>query len=301
MFISCGLILEEGFPRSDLDTILASMREAAGLAGVEVVTGDTKVLPRGKADRIFINTGGIGIFPEGAPRPDAEIRPGDAVLVSGTMGDHGAAVLSCREGLNLESTLLSDCAPVTEVARAVLDTSARCSFLRDVTRGGLATILNEAALAAGLDICLREAGVPVRAEVRAVCELLGLDPLYLACEGRVAAVVDAESADAVVEAVRRAPGGAIAFLDNPGERKAEARLELKGETLPAVPLDSGSIQPFVFDWQWEGNVKLAYSTAAVFTTAQFGRERIAILYGRKNEKTRTAFDLKSKPQTAEGA
>jgi len=206
-FISCALILEEGLPESDLHRILASMAAAAEEAGVEIVTGDTKVVPRGKADKIFINTAGIGIPRKGGRLPDAEMQPGDAVIVSGPLGDHGAAVLSVREGINLEGGVVSDCAPVTAIAQAVLNSAERVSFMRDVTRGGLATILNEAAERGGPGLVLNEEAIPVRPAVRAVCELLGLDPLYLACEGRIAAIVDGESAEAVVRAVRAVTGG----------------------------------------------------------------------------------------------
>jgi len=206
-FISCALIIEEGFPEDDLDIILRSMSQAAEAAQVEVVAGDTKVVPHGKADKIFINTSGIGVLRGEGRLPDGAIGPGDAVLVSGPVGDHGAAVLSKREGLNLHSTIVSDCAPVTAVAQAILGSAQRVSFLRDVTRGGLATILNEAVEGKPVGIVLEEKEIPVRPEVRALCELLGLDPLYLACEGRVAAVVDAESAERVVRSVRGAAQG----------------------------------------------------------------------------------------------
>jgi len=207
-FISCALILEEGFPQSDLERVLASMRRAADESQVDVVTGDTKVVPRGKADKVFINTAGIGVMKRNARLPDAEMQAGDAVVVSGPLGDHGAAILATREGLNLESTLVSDCAPVTAAAQAVLQNAERVSFLRDVTRGGIATILNEAVGGAPLGVVLKETDVPIRDEARSICELLGLDPLYLACEGRVAAVVDGASADAVVGALCEATGEA---------------------------------------------------------------------------------------------
>lgn len=201
VFLSCALILEEGFPAGDLERILASMREAAAAAGVEVVTGDTKVVPRGKADGIFINTAGIGCVADWSDSLGPAPMPGDAVIVSGGVGEHEAAVLSRREGLGLESSIESDCAPLTEVARAVLENAERVGFLRDVTRGGLATILNEAVGGADVGIVLREADVPVKAEVRSICELLGLDPFYMACEGRLAAIVDEPSAERVREAV----------------------------------------------------------------------------------------------------
>jgi hydrogenase expression/formation protein HypE len=246
-FISCALILEEGFPENELDVILNSMVEAADVAGVEVVTGDTKVVPRGKADKIFINTSGLGIKRHGGRLPNAEMKPGDVLLLSGPLGDHGAAVLSKRGGLNLESTVLSDCAPVTAIAQAMLESAGRVSFMRDITRGGLATVLNEAVEASNLGIILVEKDIPVRPEVRSICELLGLDPMYLACEGRVAAVVDGESAVHVVRAVKAAPGGegvaVIGMVSDRyrGEVVAETQLGtrrlvqmLSGEQLPRI-------------------------------------------------------------------
>lgn len=206
-FISCALIIEEGFPAADLDRILASMSSAAEEAGVSVVTGDTKVVPRGKADGIFINTAGLGHVAEWAGPLDSQLQPGDSVIVSGSLGEHAAAVLTRREGLGLQSSVESDCAPLTEVARAVLENAARVPFMRDVTRGGLATVLNEAVAASEFGIVLREAETPVSAEVRAICELLGLDPLYMACEGRLAAVVDAADAARVVKAVSGTDAG----------------------------------------------------------------------------------------------
>lgn len=198
-FISCGLILETGFPQSELDKILFSMSEAAEAAGVDVVTGDTKVVPSGKVDKIYINTSGIGLYPKGARVPDGEICSGDKVLVTGPVGDHGAAVMACREGLNMKSNVQSDCASVTESARIILENSARVSFMRDVTRGGLATVLNEAVADKDVGIILQESGVPVRDGVRSISELLGIDPYYLACEGRIAAVVDAGHSGKVIE------------------------------------------------------------------------------------------------------
>ena len=246
-FISCALILEEGFPEADLNTILASMQEAADAAQVEVVTGDTKVVPRGKADKIFINTSGIGIMRRGAKLPDAEMRVGDVVIVSGPLGDHGAAVLSRREGLNLESSVLSDCAPVTAIAQTILERAGRVSLMRDVTRGGLATILNEAVSGAEVGIVLTEEDIPIRPEVRSLCELLGLDPIYLACEGRVAAVVDAANAEGVLDAVRRVPGGEGCCMvgtvsdDYPGQVAGQTSFGtrrliqmLSGEQLPRI-------------------------------------------------------------------
>jgi len=246
-YVTCALILEEGLPTADLERVLDTMSRAAREAGVEVVTGDTKVVPRGKADRVFINTAGLGALPEGALLPGGQPRPGDAIIVSGPVGDHGAAVLSRREGLNLESPVVSDCAPLTEAARAVLEHARRVPFMRDLTRGGLATVLNEAVGGEPAGMVLEEAAIPVREQVRSLCEVLGLDPLYLACEGRLAAVVDAESAEPVLTALRSTPGaeqsrligrvteryaGKVALRTRLGPRRLLQMLS--GEQLPRI-------------------------------------------------------------------
>ncbi len=244
-FVSCALIIEEGLPNADLDAILQSMQGAAEQAGVEVVTGDTKVLPRGKADGLFINTAGIGALPQGGRRPGGEMLPGDCLLVSGPVGDHGAAVLSRREGISLDVAVPSDCAPLTAVAQAVLGSAQRVPFLRDLTRGGLATILNEATAPGTPGIVLEEARTPVRDEVRALCEILGLDPLYLACEGRLVAVVDPDSRDAVIAAVRAAPGGDDACVAGcaDGHYDGQVVLETVLGTRRLLPMLSGEQLP----------------------------------------------------------
>ncbi|MHC4591596.1 MAG: hydrogenase expression/formation protein HypE [Planctomycetota bacterium] len=246
-FVSCALIIEEGFPKEDLELILESMSRAAAEAGVEVVTGDTKVVPRGKADKLFINTAGVGTVAEGSAVPGGHPEPGDAIIVSGPVGDHGAAVLSRREGLNLESPVASDCAPLTEIAQTVLREAHRVSFMRDLTRGGIATVLNEATAEDKPGILLIEADIPIREEVRSICEVLGLDPLYLACEGRLAAVVDAESGQRVVDALKGMRGAEQSCLIGrvseryPGKVALETRLGtrrllqmLSGEQLPRI-------------------------------------------------------------------
>jgi hydrogenase expression/formation protein HypE len=246
-FISCALILEEGLPLDDLRRVLASMRDAAEDAGVQVVTGDTKVVPRGKADKVFITTAGVGVLPPGGAALRGQVEPGDAIIVSGPVGDHGAAVLSQREGLNLASRVVSDCAPLTDAAQAVLGAADRVAFMRDLTRGGLATATNEAVHGGSAGIVLREADVPVREEVRSICEMLGLDPHYLACEGRLAAVVDAASTEAVLSGLRRVPHAAEAAVvgrvtdDYAGKVAVETPLGtrrllqmLSGEQLPRI-------------------------------------------------------------------
>ncbi|MBN2240773.1 MAG: hydrogenase expression/formation protein HypE [Dehalococcoidales bacterium] len=202
-YLSLSLIIEEGLPVSELETIVKSIAETAAEAGISIVTGDTKVVNSGDADKLFINTAGIGVIPEGITISGAAARPGDAVIVSGTMGDHGMAIMCRREGLNFKTTLESDCAPLNGLVRDMLDESVRINCLRDPTRGGLASTLNEIAGKSGVGIELEEDRIPVRDEVRGACELLGLDPLNIANEGKLVAVVDGEVAGAVLARMRQ--------------------------------------------------------------------------------------------------
>ncbi|WBF66713.1 hydrogenase expression/formation protein HypE [Desulfovibrio subterraneus] len=209
-YLSCGFILEEGLPMETLERIVASMADAAAEAGVTIVTGDTKVVPRGAVDKVFINTTGIGeIFANPAPT-GSSARPGDAVLVSGTMGDHGLTVLSGREGLNFATDIKSDSAPLNHMVDALISKIGDIHVLRDPTRGGLATTLNEIAGQSGVCINLREADVPVRESVRNGCSFLGLDPLYLANEGKLICILPQEKAQAALELMRSMPYGADA-------------------------------------------------------------------------------------------
>ncbi len=200
--LSAAFILEEGLPIDELRAIVHSMRDAASRAGIQIVAADTKVVERGKADGLFITTSGIGVLPEGLRLGPENVRAGDAVLASGPIGDHGIAVMSAREGLQFETTLLSDCAPLNALVATMLESGSAIRCMRDPTRGGVATILNELAKGAGAEIMIDEAAVPVRAAVRAACELLGLDPLYVACEGRLLAIVADADADRVLDAMR---------------------------------------------------------------------------------------------------
>ena len=204
-YLSLALILEEGFPLRDLERVMASLGAAAGKAGVTVVTGDTKVVDRGRGDKLYINTAGIGFlkYPGLSPR---NIRAGDAVLLSGTAGDHGTAVMLARSGL-MEGELRSDCAALNRLTEAMLQSGAAIRCLRDPTRGGVATTLNEFIEGTALGIELEERAVPVRPQVRAACELLGLDPLYCANEGKLLAVVPAERAEEALRVLRRFPEG----------------------------------------------------------------------------------------------
>jgi hydrogenase expression/formation protein HypE len=206
-YLSCALILEEGFPLAELRGILASMRGAAERCGVAIVTGDTKVVDRGHGDGLYINTAGVGLVGEGVDLRPGRVRPGDAVLVSGDLGRHGVAVLSVREGLAFETPVQSDCGPVHGLARALLEGGIEVHCLRDPTRGGLASVLNEIAADAGVAIEAEEAALPVDESVSAACEILGLDPIYVACEGRLVAFVAGADGERALELLRGCPEG----------------------------------------------------------------------------------------------
>jgi hydrogenase expression/formation protein HypE len=211
--LSVGLILEEGLPLTVLRQILATMRVAADRAGVTIVTGDTKVVPRGKADRIFINTSGLGVCDHDFDIRGSRARPGDKILINGSIGDHGMAVLVCREGLELESDIRSDCAPLNGlVATLLAAVGPMVHTLRDPTRGGVATTLKEIALQSQVDIVLDESALPITPAVAAACAILGLDPLYVANEGKCLVVVAPEVADATLAALRNHPEGCAAAI-----------------------------------------------------------------------------------------
>ncbi len=211
--ISVGLILEEGFSRAELAEILRSMREAADRAGVAIVAGDTKVVPRGKADRIFINTSGIGIFRHGLEICGSNARVGDKILINGSMGDHGIAVMAKREGLELETDIRSDSAALHGLVAELLDEDGEAvHVLRDPTRGGVATTLKEIAVQSAMDLRLRESELPIASGVKGVCSILGLDPLYVANEGKLLAVVAPEAAERLLARMRRHPLGADAAI-----------------------------------------------------------------------------------------
>jgi hydrogenase expression/formation protein HypE len=212
LFLSCAVILEEGLDVATLRRVVASMREAAQAAGVAVITGDTKVVQRGAADKLFINTAGLGVIREGLELHAGAARAGDVILVNGLLGDHGAAVLNARGDLALETSIESDCQPLNGLIEALLDACPEVRCLRDATRGGLATVLNEFAQAADVGMRIDERALPIREEVKGMCELLGLDPLYLANEGKLAAIVPAERAGVALDAMRRHPAGRDAAL-----------------------------------------------------------------------------------------
>jgi hydrogenase expression/formation protein HypE len=202
LYLSLGLIIEEGFSIDELQEIIKSIRRTAEEAGMQIVTGDTKVVNRGSADQLFINTAGIGIIPEGINISGSNARPGDKVILSGTIGDHGIAVLSKREGLGFSTQLESDCAPLSGLVADLLAVSRNIHCLRDPTRGGLATTLNELAKQSGVGIMIEEDRIPVRDEVNGACEMLGLDPLYIANEGKLVAIVPAGDASKILTAMK---------------------------------------------------------------------------------------------------
>jgi hydrogenase expression/formation protein HypE len=207
LYLSVAFILEEGFALLDLSRIVRSMGAACDEAGVTLVTGDTKVVDRGKGDEVFINTSGIGLVPDGIDLSIRSARPGDCVLVSGTIGDHGVAIMSVREGIAFETELESDCAPLIGLTRSMLSACPSIRAMRDPTRGGLSSALNELAAASKVGVRIDEPSVPVRPEVRSACEMLGLDPLYVANEGKLIAVVPAADAPRLFAAMRSHPLG----------------------------------------------------------------------------------------------
>jgi hydrogenase expression/formation protein HypE len=247
LFLSAAFILEEGLPLDDLGRIAASMRRACDAAGVTLAAGDTKVVDRGKGDGAYITTAGIGLVPEGLSLSIHAARPGDRILLSGTLGDHGIAIMSVREGLEFDTVLESDSAPLNDLTRAILEACPRVRCMRDPTRGGLASALNELADASGVGVALNEEAIPLRPEVRGACELLGLDPLYVANEGKLVAVVPPEDADRVLDAMRAHPLGRDAALvgevvsEHPGMVLLRSRVGgervvtlLAGEQLPRI-------------------------------------------------------------------
>ena len=206
-YLSVGFILEEGLEIADLERLVTSMAQAAREASVEVVAADTKVVERGKADRVFINTAGVGIIAAGVDIAGQNAKPGDFVLLNGPVGDHGIAVLSTREGLSFQTNIQSDSAPLNGLVSDMLEVSRNIHVLRDPTRGGVATALNEVATQSAVGIELEESKLPVRPEVKAACEMLGLDPLYVANEGKVLVLVAPEDADLVLNKMRQHPLG----------------------------------------------------------------------------------------------
>ncbi len=222
LYLSLSLIIEEGLSLSELEKIVSSVQKAVGEAGVEIVTGDTKVVTRGSADKLFINTAGVGVILEGVSISGSNAKPGDKVILNGAIGDHGIAVFSKREGLGFATKLKSDCAPLGGLVADMLKASPDIHALRDPTRGGLATSLNELAQQSKVSIRIEEKKIPVREEVLAACEMLGFDPLYVANEGKMIAIVPPQDAEKVLKAMRKNKYGKDAVIigevgaENPG-------------------------------------------------------------------------------------
>jgi len=247
LYLSLSFIIEEGLLIADLEKIVNSVHQAAAESSVEIVAGDTKVVDQGSADKLFINTSGVGVVPPGVDISGANAKPGDKVIVSGTVGDHGIAIVSQREGLKFHVPIHSDCAPLNRLVAEMLETSANLHCLRDPTRGGLATTLNEFAQQSQVGINIEEASIPVNKAVLAACELLGFDPLYVANEGKLAAIVAPADADKVLAKIKQNQYGREAAIigevvnEHPGRVVMKTRLGasrivdvLVGELLPRI-------------------------------------------------------------------
>ena len=247
LYLSLAFIIEEGLSLGELERVLVSVQAAAREAQVQIVTGDTKVVNKGSADKLFVNTAGVGRVPEGTEISGSNAQPGDKVILSGTIGDHGIAVLSQREGLGFSTRLESDCAPLNGLVAEMMAASRRIHAMRDPTRGGLATTLNEIASQSRVGIRIEEEKVPVCDEVRGACEMLGIDPLYVANEGKLVAIVHPEDADAVLEKMRQHRYGKNAAImgdmrpDHPGRVVMKTALGasrivdmLVGDPLPRI-------------------------------------------------------------------
>jgi hydrogenase expression/formation protein HypE len=247
LYLSVGLIIEEGFAVKDLQTIVSQMGTAAKMAGVTVVTGDTKVVPKGAVDKIFINTSGLGLIPRDVDIASHRARPGDQIILSGTIADHGITILTQREGLSFESSITSDTTALNHMVDSMLAVSKKINVLRDPTRGGVGTALCEIAEKSKMGISILEDRIPLKKEVAATCELLGFDPLYLANEGKLLAFVSAPDTDAVLAAIRKNPFGQDATVigevvdDHRGQVIMETRIGgsrivdmLAGEQLPRI-------------------------------------------------------------------
>ncbi len=247
LYLSAGFIIEEGLPMDTLWRVVQSMASAAREAGVQLVTGDTKVVDRGKGDGVFINTAGIGVVESRQPISPISVKPGDAILLSGDIGRHGIAIMAVREGLEFESTILSDCAPLAGIVSALFSGGIEVHCLRDLTRGGLASALVEIAEAAHLHIEIEEAAIPLLEDVKGACEILGFDPLYVANEGRFISFAPANQAEHALQLLRSHPLGAQACIigtvmhDNPGLVTMRSRIgatrvvdTLSGEQLPRI-------------------------------------------------------------------
>ncbi len=246
-FLSSGIIMEEGFPLADLEKILESMKRAADRAGVQIVTGDTKVVPRGGVDRIFINTSGIGIIPEGINVSGSNAAPGDRIILSGYMADHGVTILTKRGNMSFDSPVKSDTVPLNNIVKKIFEKSNKVHVLRDPTRGGVGTALNEIAISSYVGITVYEDKIPVRDSTKGICELLGFDPLYMANEGKLLAFIPEEISDTVLSIIREDEYGRDAAIigevtdDDPGMVYMKTSIGgeriidlLTGEQLPRI-------------------------------------------------------------------
>jgi hydrogenase expression/formation protein HypE len=247
LFLSVGFIIEEGLSIDELWQVVTLMKQAAERAGVKIVTGDTKVVDKGKGDKIFINTSGIGIMPDGVEIHPCKAKPGDDIILSGSIAEHGIAIMSVREGLKFESPVKSDCAPLNNLVDSMLEVDKNIHMLRDPTRGGVASVLNEIAQSAKAGILIDEKSIPVSEEVKGACELLGLDPLYVANEGKLIAIVDSKISAKMVEKMKQHPYGLNASIigkvlkDHPGIVVLQSTIKgkrivdmMSGEQLPRI-------------------------------------------------------------------
>jgi hydrogenase expression/formation protein HypE len=246
LYLSLSLIIEEGLPMEDLRKIIASVKHAATRSGVKIITGDTKVVEKGKGDRIFINTSGVGTIISGTMISPESCRPGDKILLNGYIGDHGIAIISSREGIQFETSVVSDCAPLNEMIAEICNICSSVKVFRDPTRGGVASALNEISKASGYGIRINEKDIPVRDQVRGACEILGFDPLYVANEGKLIVIVPGGEADMVLEVMKKnALGKDSAIIGEVTGDRTGVRMEtvigssrivdmLSGEQLPRI-------------------------------------------------------------------
>ncbi len=245
LYLSLSAIIEEGLLLSELEQIMQSIKKAAEEAGVSIIAGDTKVVNRGQADKLFITTSGVGVIPTGVDISGANARAGDKVLLSGTIGDHGIAVMSQREGLRFSMTLESDCAPLNKLVSQMLEVSSRIHCLRDPTRGGLATTLNELAQQSKVGILVDEAKIPVKEDVKAACELLGLDPIYVANEGKLVAIADPADTDKILTQMKKNSYGRNAAIIGEVTDEYRGKVVMKTKLGPSriVDMISGELLP----------------------------------------------------------
>jgi hydrogenase expression/formation protein HypE len=247
LFLSVGLLIEDGFPMEELKRVLRAMGNAADAAGVKIITGDTKVVPKGAADRIFINTSGLGLIPEGVEISCHRAIPGDSILLSGAIAEHGMTILTRRAGMSFESSIVSDTAPLNHMVGRMLSASREIHVLRDPTRGGVGTTLNEIAISSRVGIVIYEDMIPLNPQVEALCELMGLDPLYIANEGKLVAIVGKDHVKKVLSAMKGDSCGKDAAIigeviaENPGSVLMKTKIGgtrivdmLTGEPLPRI-------------------------------------------------------------------